>query len=228
MTAPAAPAAVLLLDLDGVVVFEAVPPLWATRELILLHRDLAALLDAEDIGVAVLTHRSRREAERILAAAGIGGRPDVRVFAAEDLFAAARRAGGWRALWRGGLLKSGVVPEVERHFGVERKNIAFVDDRMDNLQDLLAAGIGLALHAPSEHTGAGTLTAFSLREALELVAAWQRGDLAERLVALPPHVAAIEGWQRTGLHTASEARHPFNALRRVGRFARHTAKRLAR
>ena len=47
------------------------------------------------------------------------------------------------------LRKDLALSVLEHRFGIDRSWIAFIDDRIDNLQDLLAAGLGLAIHAPS-------------------------------------------------------------------------------
>ena len=74
----------LLLDLDGVVVYEAAPPHVEAVELILLHDLLDNALQGLGIPVVVLTHRSRAEAAVILRSArlerGLAG-----VIAAEDI-----------------------------------------------------------------------------------------------------------------------------------------------
>jgi hypothetical protein len=218
----------LLLDLDGVVVYEAAPPVWAARELLLLHQELASAVSGFGPDVAVLTHRSRREAARILASAGFDEGEDLRVFAAEDLFQAARRGGGFVGVWKRGLKKSAALPGIEKAFGLPRSKIVFVDDRMDNLNDMLEAGIGLALLAPSEHAADGRMTSFSMNEVLRIVEAWRRGELSGRLVKLQPTVSVVEVWQKTGLHTRAEGMHLFNVLRSTGRRARQFVQRLSR
>ena len=78
----------LLLDLDGVVVYEVAPPRVEKLELILLHDLLVNTLQAVGVPVVVLTHRSRAEATVILGSAGL--EKDVAgIMAAEDILNAA-------------------------------------------------------------------------------------------------------------------------------------------
>jgi hypothetical protein len=209
----------LLLDLDGVVVFESGPPLLPSLEILRLHDGLAAALRSLDAPVVVLTHRSRREALHILDAAGLPPTALEGILAAEDLFRAGLRHGGPLGLLRHGLRKSWVLPLIERRWGVPPERIAFVDDRLDNLEDLMARGLGLALHAPSAVTGT-RLVSFELAEVVRLFVAWRQGRMPDGLVALAPAASAVGPWQRTGLHTRREGRHAFNLARRLGRLAR--------
>lgn len=212
----------LLLDLDGVVVFESGPPMLPAREILRLHGGLEAALRALDAPVVVLTHRSRREAMHILDAAGLPPAVLAGVLAAEDLFRAGLRHGGPIGLLRWGLRKSWVLPLVEERFGVPPWRTAFVDDRLDNLEDLLGHGLGLALHAPSAiAAGDAGLVSFEVDEAVRHFAAWRDGTLPGGLVSLAPAEALIGPWQRTGLHTRRQGLHVFNVARRVGRMARN-------
>ncbi len=82
----------LLLDLDGVVVFEAEPPFFLAREIILLHQNLKATIESLEMPVVILTHRSQREAKHILACIGLSVPTSIAaVMAAEDLFLAGVR-----------------------------------------------------------------------------------------------------------------------------------------
>ncbi|HTJ56938.1 MAG TPA: HAD family hydrolase [Devosiaceae bacterium] len=218
---------VLVLDLDGVVVFEATPPAWVRAELLLLHRELTSVIAELGVDVAILTHRSRREADRILHSAGIVEGERLRLFSAEDLFRAGRQRGGWRGLWAGGLKKSAVVPEIELLFGVARSDIVFVDDRLDNVDDLLQAGIGLAMLAPSALAADGSLTSFSISEVTDVIGRWRDGQMEARMVALTAVSSGVEAWQSTGVHIRDESLHLFNGIRRIARHARGFAKRIA-
>jgi hypothetical protein len=209
----------LLLDLDGVVVFEAEPPLVATTELLLLHDDLASAIPALDIPVVVLTHRSRREAKQILQAAGVATTLSG-VIAAEDLFLAGIRHAPIR-MFASGLRKDLVLSVVEQRFGVERSRIAFIDDRIDNLQDLVAAGLGLGIHAPSyQVTDQPVLITFNLDDAFELIQNWDRTKPQARIFSLAPRQLAMSFSHRTGLSTVPHRHHLFNFARRIGRILR--------
>jgi hypothetical protein len=208
----------LLLDLDGVVVLELEPPLVTAPELILLHQDIGKDLDALGLPVVILTHRSRREAEQIIRAARLAPRRLAGVLAAEDLFLAGLRKTPVQMLKRG-LRKDLILSLLEHRFGVERSRTAFIDDRLDNLRDLLAAGLGLAIHAPSIITGESVVT-FDFAEAVAAVRDWDQRVPRQDIISLAPRQLAAPLWQRTGLNTASHRLHAFNAARRVGRIVR--------
>lgn len=225
MNATKAVGGLLLLDLDGVVVFESGPPLLEALEILRLHDGLTTLLDGLDMPVVVLTHRSRREAAQILQAAGVEVSRLGGIMAAEELLRAGLKHGGVAGVVRHGLRKSWILPLIEERFGISRKDIAFIDDRLENLQDLLAHGLGLALHAPSDVVAARrALVSFDFAEALERIAEWREGRLGGGIVALPAREYSVLEWRRTGLHTRRQGRHVFNMARRVGRAMRETLR----
>jgi hypothetical protein len=210
----------LLLDLDGVVVFEAEPPLAGATELILLHEDLDSALAGLGIPVVVLTHRSRREARRIIQAAGLDAAPLAGVIAAEDLVMAGFRHAPMR-MFKHGLRKDLALSVLEHRFGVDRSRIAFIDDRIDNLRDLLAAGLGLAIHAPSYLTvDRQFLMTFNISDALASIQSWDRSARQSTIVSLSPRPLATSLWCRTGVSTRPYRRHVFNVARRMGNFMR--------
>jgi len=210
----------LLLDLDGVVVLELEPPLVTAPELILLHQDIGKDLDALGLPVVILTHRSRREAEQIVGVARLAPRRLAGVLAAEDLFFAGLRNTPVQMLKRG-LRKDLILSLLERRFGVDRSRTAFIDDRIDNLRDLLAAGLGLAIHAPSILPAESEfVVTFDFADAVAAVRDWDQATPRQDIISLAPRQLAAPLWQRTGLSTASHRRHAFNAARRVGRVVR--------
>lgn len=217
----------LLLDLDGVVVFEHGPPWLERLEILRLHEALPALLARFEAPVVVLTHRSRAEARRILEAAGLGPDQLAGVMAAEDLALAAVRHGAVLRLFGRGLRKSLILPEVEARFGVPRARMALIDDRADNLEDLLAAGLGHALHAPSEVDAAGGVVSFDMAEAVDRYHAWRGAGGAGGLTALTARPLADLQGRRTGLSTTREGANPFNRLRTAARKVRRGIGRLA-
>jgi hypothetical protein len=209
----------LLLDLDGVVVFEAEPPLVAATELLLLHENLSQEIAALGIPVVVLTHRSRREARHILQAAGVATSLSG-VIAAEDLFFAGIRHAPMR-MFASGLRKDLVLSVVEQRFGVERSRVVFIDDRIDNLQDLVTAGLGLAIHAPSYlTTDQQILMTFNLGNAFALIRSWDRTKSQAQIVSLSPQQLTMSFSNRTGFSTMPHRHHLFNVARRVGRLLR--------
>jgi hypothetical protein len=210
----------LLLDLDGVVVIELAPPHVAKLEIILLHELMDEILSNIDVPVVVLTHRSRAEANLILQSAGLTNREVATVIAAEDILKAALKSGRrWRLL-RHGLKKSWVLPEVERRYGVARRDMAFIDDRHDNLEDMLGNGIGLAILAPSGMTVDGlNLVSFDFKQMVCLLENW-KGERVPHILTLVSHEISIERWCRTGVGTDQRSQHIFNKARRYGRMIR--------
>jgi hypothetical protein len=193
---------ILLLDLDGVVVFETGPPLSDSLEILALHTLLVDHLATLGLRTFVLTHRSRAEARRILRAAQVPSESLGGVFAAEDLFKAGLRSGRWGALAKGGLRKSLILPVIERRFKVDRSRAAFIDDRVDNVEDMTAAGIGLVLHAPSAIGVDGrSIETFDFAEAADAVRRWARGEAIDKVVKLSPVTSSVEGFRRTGHNT---------------------------
>ena len=211
----------VLLDLDGVVIFEAEPPLVSAREIILLHQNLGAENDPQGIPVVVLTHRSHQEAQLILEAAGLDVTTTLAaVIAAEDLFMAGIRHAPRRMFGRG-LRRDLVLPILERRFFVHPSRIAFIDDRADNLEDLLTAGLGLAIHAPSYlNADRQLLMTFDLTDACSAIRNWKRTDLRVEIIRLRPRGLSMAPWRRTGLSTKSHSRHALNVARRVARAVR--------
>ena len=81
-----------------------------------------------------------------------------------------------------GLRKDLVLPALERRFSIHRSQIVFIDDRVDNLQDLLTAGLGLAIHAPS-YPGLDdrqSLMTFDLADAFSAIRSWAPGRFTRR------------------------------------------------
>jgi hypothetical protein len=217
----------LLLDLDGVIVSEVAPPHVAKLEIILLHELLDEILRDIDVPVVVLTHRSRAEANLILQSAGLSSRELAGVVAAEDIFKAALQSSRRLLLLRYGLKKSWILPEIEKRYGVARRNVAFIDDRHDNLDDLLGNGIGLAILAPSGITVDGSrLVSFDFRQMVQLLKNWN-GERVPYILTLSPQEVSIDQWRRTGLGTGQRSRHIFNKARRCARMIRRLVGNIA-
>jgi hypothetical protein len=208
----------LLLDLDGVVVYEMAPPQVQKMELILLHDLLVDALQALDVPVVVLTHRSRAEAAVILGSAGLG-KGVAGIMAAEDILSAAFAYGTPWQLLRKGLRKSWALPAIERRYRVDRKNIAFIDDRLDNIEDLVGNGVGVALHAPSGINDDGGLVSFDFGQAVRMLQEWN-GDRTPPILSVAPRIVAESELSRTGISTGTFTMSPFNQARRYGRSLR--------
>jgi hypothetical protein len=208
----------LLLDLDGVVVYEMAPPRVQKLELILLHDLLANALQTLGVPVVVLTHRSRAEAAVILGSAGLE-KGVAGIIAAEDILNAAFAHGTLWQLLRKGLRKSWALPAIERRYQVDRKNVAFIDDRMDNIEDLVRNGVGVALHAPSGIADDGSLISFDFGQAVRILREWN-GDGTPSILSVTPRIVAESEWSRTGVGTGTFTTSPFNQARRYGRSLR--------
>ncbi len=96
----------------------------------------------------------------------------------------------------------------------------FIDDRLDNLQDMLANGIGLALHAPSLIHSGDSLVSFDVNEAIGVFKNWAGTERRETVVELTARTITVDPWRKTGLDTQRQGRHFFNLMRRVGRATR--------
>ena len=211
----------LLLDLDGVVIFEAEPPLVEQREILRLHEGLAAALAGLNAAVVVVTHRSRTEARRILEAVGLPEAALAGLVAAEELLAAAIRQRGWVTLAQRGLLKSLILPEIERRYQLARGRLAMIDDRNSNLEDLVGCGLGLGMRAPSALGAEGkSLLTFDFREASRVFQSWDYNSRSGEIVELAVREMPIGTWHRTGISTRREGKHVFNLARYLWRTVR--------
>ncbi len=111
---------------------------------------------------------------RILQSAEIDAKHLAGVMTAESLMRAAIVHGSLRQILSRGLRKSLILPLVEERFGVKRGEMALLDDRLENLEDLVAAGLGLALHAPSDTGEDDALVTFDINEAIAAFTRWRQ------------------------------------------------------
>lgn len=216
---------VLLLDIDGVLLYEVPASAHGEQEVIRLHGRLAGCLWPFRKRVFVLTHRSRREAHELLQCAGIDRGLVEYCFTADDMLSAALRSWQIPALLRAGLRKSLILPRLRERYGIEPQDVCFVDDRAENLQEMLNAGVGYGLHAPSELRPDGALVTFDFADVVARFQDWNArrgrdGEPARSMDALPPREHAIEDWRRTGRHTRKSARGVFGLGRKLGRSLR--------
>ncbi len=122
--------------------------------------------------------------------------------AAEDILSAALAYGTLWQLLRKGLRKSWALPAIERRYRVDRKNIAFIDDRLDNIEDLVGNGVGLALHAPSGINNDGSIITFDFQQ----VAGMLREGSGERMppiLSIAPRIVTDSELNRTGIGTGT-------------------------
>jgi hypothetical protein len=211
----------LLLDLDGVVVFELGPPLLPDQEILAIQDESIESIATLDAAVVILTHRSRAEADRILRAARITQAKLAGVFAAEDLVISAARHRQLGRMLRHGLRKSLILPEVERRFGIPRQRTALIDDQLDNVQDMIASGLGLVLHVPSEVVpDCESILTSDLASTLQIFQDWANGTPQPKVITVPQTRRIAMSLQRTGLNTRREGRRAFNAARSLGNISR--------
>ena len=101
-----------------------------------------------------------------------------------------------------------ILPEMERRFGVPRQRIALIDDQIDNVQDMVARGLGLALHVPSEVVPDGeSILTCDLASTLQIFQEWTRGETKPKVVTLPKTRRVVMSLRRTGLNTRRAGRH---------------------
>ncbi|CAA9514515.1 MAG: hypothetical protein AVDCRST_MAG44-1605 [uncultured Sphingomonas sp.] len=207
---------ILLVDLDGVVVIEVDRNDPATRELLILHQGLAASLAAAAQHVFIVTHRSRREAEKICQAAELEVNDSLALIGAEDLFREACTTMQIRQLARFGLRKTYALSIAQRMTGAKPDDFVILDDRQQNLDPCLKAGIGLALKAPAAVSDDGrTIATFDMRGALRSMPKWYADRGTRRQIDIPAIARVIEPWQKSGISTAALGDHMFNRARRL-------------
>lgn len=210
----------LLLDLDGVVVLECSMRETDRPRIVLLHEDLPRRLASLEMRVVVLTHRSRREARRILEVAGLSDKCLSGVFAAEDLLLAGLSPAAFLDLTRRGLRKSLIVPRLRSRFGIEPHQLAFVDDVQTNLDDLSVLGLGLAMHAPSgNRLMEGVIDTFNFDDVIQQVRSWDIRNPASR-TTLRSISVGLDAWRVTNVDTSRQRGHAFNRARQVGSIVR--------
>jgi hypothetical protein len=207
--------AALVLDIDGVLIYERSGP---EREILLLHSNLDEALRRAGCPVYLLTHRSRAETNEILAVLGLDRASYQYCFTASDILWAALRSGRFTALMKGGLRKSLILPTLQTKYGLSPADICFVDDTLGNVADMQMHGVGHVLHAPSS-MDSGTITTFDFEEVLSLSDVW-RAESNPATRSLTPVRRELGPWCRTGSNSRLSARTLFNRLRRSLRAVR--------
>jgi hypothetical protein len=215
----------VLLDIDGVLVYEAEVGNGRRTEVLRLHPDLTTCMKQLNGPVFIVTHRSRREAHQILSCVGMHVARIGHLFAADEIVRCAIKRGRWRSLFQHGLRKSFILPELSHHYGIDPARLCFVDDRLSNIHDMAAAGVGLCLLAPQTCHDIGTLTTFRFQEIVDRFRAWtesidERSNASGRIIELAECRRAVDDWCRTGVTTTQTAHSMFNAARRLGNRAR--------
>jgi hypothetical protein len=223
----AAASHVLLIDLDEVLVHEPRPGTTERRQIISLHGSDVRLLSTVGMGIGIVTHRSRSEASSILRFVKFERGTVTAIFAAEDIFWGGMKTGRVLTMARRGLLKSLALPRITRHFGVPLANMAMIDDRAANLQDMKDRGIGLAIHAPFRFSGPTTIESFDMRELVRVVTQWTSKGTGPTtdIFALAHHFKAANDLSVFEfIHSQSRIPPSFNAMRRLAAKLRRTIR----
>lgn len=191
----------LLLDLDGVLVTEGSGDTKIGSEIIAIHERLSEQLANIKMPVAVLTHRSRGEALQIINALGLCNFNFAAIFTANDIFISGLRYKGLSFLLKNGSRKSIILSQIEKSFNIPAVNVALIDDRLCNVEDLLEAGAGLGLNAPSAKLIEGTqLQAFDLAAAFEKVRHWcQQESDSHSIIHLQAVTSELHSAANTGI-----------------------------
>jgi 3-deoxy-D-manno-octulosonate 8-phosphate phosphatase KdsC-like HAD superfamily phosphatase len=170
----------LLLDLDGVLVTDGDGDTSVGSEIIKIHKELVTQLNNLSLPVAILTHRSRCEAMQIIDALGLSTHQLYNIFTANDIFFFGLRFKGVSFLVKNGSKKSIILSYIQKRYNIQAKNIAFIDDRLWNVEDLMNAGIGLGINVPAAKViNQHKIVTFSLCAALDKVKRWyELGELS--------------------------------------------------
>ena len=137
------------------------------------------------------------EAAPLAAPARADARDDAKLVVESRRCAAGRRHSGRRL--GHGRLSLRAEANVQAWASEDRPRIAFIDDRLDNLRDLLAARLGLAMHAPSYLTmDRQFLMTFNISDALAAIQSWHLSARQLTIVSLSPRPPATLLWCHTG------------------------------
>lgn len=223
---------ILLFDIDGVLAMDGDTNNKAFSEIISLHPNVVEIFQKITFPVAILTHRSRHEAEQILAALKINKNKLVACFTAHDILRSALENHQYALLLKQGLKKSFVIPLLENKYGFKKENIAVVDDRPENLSVLVENGVGLAMLAP--HTISrcqNSVMSFELEQVISLFNEWianhQRGMKEKKSIVLTGKQRHLDVWSQTGKKIEAKNK-IFIYFRWAGRNARKGIVRIFR
>jgi hypothetical protein len=130
---------------------------------------------------------------------------------------------------RHGLRKSFVLPTLASAVGIPPEDMCFVDDRPENLDDSLKAGLGLGMLAPFDYAADGTIETFRFGDMIEAFLLWAGRDGGissgnRGLHRLARELKQVDTCCRTSITFPRRPIKPFTAARRCG----HWLRRLAR
>lgn len=208
----------LLFDLDGVLVTDGKGDTRAGREIVRIHPDLDALLQPFDFPVGVLSHRSRREVLQILDVLQLGSLDPAFIFSANDIAFSSPTPRRIVSLVRHGVRKSRILAHLSSRFGIESHNVAFVDDREENVADMSMAGVGLAVHVPAARLENGRVLTYAPEELVKAIGAWiDTSPRTKRRVALGRHELPVNPQMFSGVRMEDRNGELFARIRRLRR-----------
>jgi hypothetical protein len=139
------------------------------------------------------------------------------IFTAEDLWLRAVCRKSFFSLLRSGVRKSLLVPVVAAQFSVRPSEIAFLDDRLENIRDMASSGVGLNMLAPRARIQGNNLVSFDLDSVLREVLEWSNKDGNRKTDGLQTEIPAatrtVGNWCHTGLFLHGPKMQIFNRLR---------------
>lgn len=216
---------VLLLDLDCVTIYGGNPRDGLSPQVYQLHPDMAGLMRGINLKVVLFTHRSKQESELILRFFERQGIQFSACISAKELFYSALAQCRFLDLLSRGLSKKHGIRRVARQFKTSADNLVLIDDRLENLQDVLKEGTCHAIHAPFQKTPDGVRT-FEFSELLEIL----RSDLKTRpggVIRLNTVERAVASLPVIGEITETRA-DTFEAFRILAKRVRNTLRLLVR
>jgi len=223
----------LLIDLDGVLVTEGKGDLRIGKEILRVHQNLAAELDAFTFPIAILTHRSRCEAHQLIAALGLETMELAGVFSANDIVFSDLSVNGFFSLLYRGSKKSRILPSIFRRLNVHAANIAFIDDMRGNVEDMAAHGVGLAVKVPSARLqDENNLLTFDLSDILSRIQAWLQQNGGEkkyremRIIEVAPVLLEVSSQMSSGVKLRRQPGDLYGRIRCVLQSIRHLVVRI--
>ncbi|MCB1755984.1 MAG: hypothetical protein KDJ38_10705 [Gammaproteobacteria bacterium] len=159
---------ILLLDLDCVTIYGGNPRDSLPPEIYQLHPDMVQRLSETSIPVVLFTHRSRQEAMKILSFFAERQLTFAACISARELFYSALRQGRVLDLLRQGLSKKHGIRWVAGQFDTGAANLVLIDDKPENLKEVLIEGARVAVHAPFEIQD-NQVTTFELAELFDIL-----------------------------------------------------------
>lgn len=194
----------LLIDLDGVLVTDGDGDTKIGREILIVHPELSKKLKYLNLPVAVVTHRTRREADQILAALNISKEFLVGVFSANDIVLSALAKGRLRTLLRQGSLKSLILSRINETLNIQALSLAFIDDRKANIEDMRSCGVGLTIHVPKARLLENDIMeTFNFDEAIASLREWSSENngisSVQKSINLKPVIKKIDKSCKSGI-----------------------------